>query len=554
MTHDHDPRRPGLDRRTLLKAGGAVAGGLVLSAFGSRAALAATGPSGLLPTGTALLGQGSQGAPMTVGGTPFLKTVLLWEPTATVLSNRIPGFLVLASGVILAASEARLGEPDAAPHHIVMRRSTNQGVSWLPEAIIEPSVTDESWCNPTLVQDRESERTFLFYTLNHGGITGDLYYRYSDDDGVTWSARTDITGLYAGNPYGWTNHSPGPGNGLQLIDGRLIMQVWHRRSVLLPFEDRLYGLSVIYSDDGGVTWALGGIVTVDPDYPVGETRIIERADGVLVYEGRYIDTAVHSRVVTASSDRGMTWAPLELMPGIPPSPGVDVGFHRMTNGGTPRVLCTWLNSTTKSHLTLSMSYDEGVTFPVSKLIHSDINYYSSIQVRADGVILVIYETRKKIMLARLNLEWLTDGTDSVATGPGIQRTVWQAEDQTITSNRPGAISTVADPFSINGERIEFAAAAAGDYVQFPITVATAGTYALAARCVKRSDRGQFQMSVDGTAVGTVKDARSSARSHPLYPGGTVALTAGTHTVRLTVPGTSGSSRNLGLDYVQLIRQ
>lgn len=554
MMNDQDHRGTGLDRRTLLKAGGAVAGGVVLSAFGAHSATAAAAGGPRPPTAGALP-QIDRTVAATVGGAPFLESVLLWEPAGPVVSNRIPGFLALVSGVTLAASEARLGDEDSAPHHIVVRRSTTQGATWLSEVIVEPSITDESWCNPTFVQDRESERVFLFYTLNHGGITGDLYYRYSDDDGVTWSTRTDITALYAGNTYGWTNHSPGPGNGLQLVDGRLLMQVWHRRSVLLPFEQRLYGLSVIYSDDGGLTWALGGIVAVDPDYPVGETRIIERADGVLVYEGRYIDSAAHSRIVTASSDRGASWAPLELMAGIPARRSADIGFTRMTAGGLPRVLCSWLDDATRLHnLTLSLSYDEGVTFPVSKLVNPGHSGYSSIQTHTDGLILVIYETARKIMLARLNLEWLTDGTDSIATGPGIERIVWQAEDQTITSNRPGAITIVADPFSIGGERVEFAAAAAGDYVQFPITVATAGTYALAARCVKRSDRGQFQMSVDGASVGTVKDARSAARSHPLYPAGSVALTAGAHTVRLTVPGTSGADRYLGLDYVQLIKQ
>lgn len=548
MARTHGPHHEGIDRRTLLKAGGAAAGGFALSAFAAPAAVARTNAA------APAAASGSVAAQIrTTVGAPFLQTLTLWSLDGGAESHRIPGLLILASGTVLAAAEHRWMDGDGDPHQLVLKRSVDGGTAWSAQAVIEPTPTTESWVNPTLLQDRDSERVFLFYNGNDGSTYG-IFYRYSDDDGLTWSSRVNITSLYVGNPYDWVSYGPGPGHGLQLSSGRLLMQVWGRKHKSIePPEARGYGLSVIYSDDGGLTWQLGGFAPLDPAFPAGETRMIERADGVVVHEARYAIAGTHSRIVTASTDQGLTWAPLEFLPGIPAAPGVDVGFERMTTGGTPRVLCTWLNSTTKSHLTLSVSYDEGVTFPVSKLINAGNSGYSDIQVRADGMILVIYEAGRELKLSMFNLEWLTDGLDSIATGPGIERLVWQAEDQMITSNRPAsAITTVADPLSFSGERIEFAATAAGDYIQFPVTVSTAGNYELAARCVKRGDRGQFQLSVDGTPIGTVKDARSAARAHPLYPAGTLPLTAGTHTIRLTVPGTAGFK--LGLDYVQLIKR
>jgi hypothetical protein len=68
-----------------------------------------------------------------------------------------------------------------------------------------------------------------------------------------------------------------------------------------------------------------------------------------------------------------------------------------------------------------LSYDEGVTWPVSKLVYQGAAGYSSLAVLSDHSILALFETgrydlRESITLIKLNLEWLTEGKDALPSG------------------------------------------------------------------------------------------------------------------------------------------
>src|SRR3546814_11544504 len=111
-----------------------------------------------------------------------------------------------------------------------------------------------------------------------------VFYRYSDDEGLTWSKRNEITAVlnteptgrphvdingdpiknedgFASDYLGRAFHMPGPGHGTQLKNGRLLVPFCHRRAFgwlkpdgtvqTLPFNNRLYSSSAIYSDDHG---------------------------------------------------------------------------------------------------------------------------------------------------------------------------------------------------------------------------------------------------------------------------------------------------------------
>jgi len=65
-------------------------------------------------------------------------------------------------------------------------------------------------------------------------------------------------------------------------------------------------------------------------------------------------------------------------------------------------------------MTIRLSYDEGKTWPISRVVNEGPSGYSSLAVSSDGTILCLYETGKdvyneKIAIARFNLEWLTGG-------------------------------------------------------------------------------------------------------------------------------------------------
>jgi hypothetical protein len=69
-------------------------------------------------------------------------------------------------------------------------------------------------------------------------------------------------------------------------------------------------------------------------------------------------------------------------------------------------------------MTVRLSYDEGQTWPVSKLLHGAAAAYSSLTVLPDNSIGCLYEAGisspyETITFARFNLEWLTGGNDRV---------------------------------------------------------------------------------------------------------------------------------------------
>jgi sialidase-1 len=61
------------------------------------------------------------------------------------------------------------------------------------------------------------------------------------------------------------------------------------------------------------------------------------------------------------------------------------------------------------------SYDQCRTWPVAKVLDPGYSGHSDLAVTGDHTILCLYETEgcRAITLARFNLEWLTDGSDSV---------------------------------------------------------------------------------------------------------------------------------------------
>ncbi|GIL31341.1 DUF2961 domain-containing protein [Actinocatenispora comari] len=103
----------------------------------------------------------------------------------------------------------------------------------------------------------------------------------------------------------------------------------------------------------------------------------------------------------------------------------------------------------------------------------------------------------------------------------------------------------------------FTPTAAGNGVTVSFTVPTAGSYALQAVQTEAPDYGTTTLAVDGEPAGETFDgyhAGSVAVGDPL-PLGTKTLTAGTHTLTLTVTGKNDAATNYyaGLDYLSLTR-
>src|SRR5690606_9827488 len=145
----------------------------------------------------------------------------------------------------------RLDNKDDGAHHIVLRRSMDKGETWLPTQVVIKSLDGESYANPTPVLERQSGTIFLFYAQNFENNYTKVMCVSSSDHGESWSEPVSVTDLFSADPLKRPFHLPGPGHGIQLKNGRMLLQVWHRFPVKLSLKERKYGVSVIYSDDKG---------------------------------------------------------------------------------------------------------------------------------------------------------------------------------------------------------------------------------------------------------------------------------------------------------------
>lgn len=405
--------------------------------------LATAGAGSATPSGQAAQAAGAAGAgqaPEAAEGVAadrpgeFDETILWDSAEGPHESYHVQGIAVTPSDTILAFTEGRHEVCDAGPRDIVLRRSTDGGDSWAPSRIVVPSEDGQSWGNPTPVVDRETGEVLLFFGLSildpaNTGCSGDyqeIYLSRSTDDGLTWTAPVELAGLFAGNPYGWTLHGPGPGHGIQLDDGRLVMQVLHRREVVgHTTPERLYGVSAIYSDDHGATWQAGEPVPVDVNYPINESRIYQRGDGAIVVNGRSAAGGHRQRISAVSTDGGQTWSDPVLEPATGRYTAVDAGFLRFEGpDGAGRLLHARPDSARREALTVSVSYDDGATYRYDTIVNPGPSYYSDLAMLSDGTILLFYGRDGEILgsparlaLARFDLAWLTGGRDTGAAGP-----------------------------------------------------------------------------------------------------------------------------------------
>lgn len=481
----------------------------------------------------------------------FFETSTVWaEGEDDAGGHRIPGIIVTNSDTVIAVAEARSQLGDGDPNDIVIKRSTDAGRTWSSSLVVVAS-EGQAWHTPTLLYDRDTSRVFLFYTTGPQPL-----YKFSDDDGLTWSDPVELTHLFENDEESYAVYVPGPGHGIQMSSGRLVMQIWHRKDASVPLAERDYGMSAIYSDDHGETWVRGGMAPVDPAYPINESRLLEREDGSLLVVGRNgAGKTRASRLSTVSRDGGETFAPLHLWTGVPAKVGIDSALERYTGGpdsnDPSRVLFAWANAESRADLTIGISYDDGVTFPERRLIQGGPAGYSDIAVMSDGTILVLYEVVPEVKVARFNLEWLTKGSDSLATGPELSFTKHEAEALPFSASPDSEAAVLRDGNTSAGEYVELETTKSGEHLEISFEIPHEGYYDLGYRMLKSPGRAQVLVYVDGIPAGSPNNAATSASSYPFHRFPTRHFSSGTHTLRFVVVSDHSETNpaKVGIDYI-----
>jgi sialidase-1 len=326
---------------------------------------------------------------------------------------RIPALIVTRAGTVLAFCEGRkASRSDHGDIDLVMRRSTDGGRTWSEAVVIAEDGTNTVG-NPCPVVDRKTGRIWLPLTWNLGTdsekqiLAGtsqrsrEVWIIHSDDDGVTWSEPKNITADV--KPADWRWYATGPGCGIQLASGRLVIPCDH---ILAGPVHRSH---VIYSDDSGISWQLGGVV--GDGY--NECQVAERADGSLLLNMRSYKKQ-NLRGIAVSEDAGKTWsAPVEDAALVEPVCQASlIALDAPSKDSKRRILFANPASTQREQMTVRLSHDDGDTWPHQRLLHAGPSAYSALAQLPSGEILCLYERGEKgpyemLTLARFNLDWIT---------------------------------------------------------------------------------------------------------------------------------------------------
>jgi sialidase-1 len=368
---------------------------------------------------------------------PFFERTDLFEPgRGGYLLYRIPGIVVTAKGTLLAYCEGRRSDKsDWGATDILFRRSTDSGKTWSAAAQL-PTVEGPVAKNPAAVKQKLGKEGEILYNnpvaiADQSGAVHFLFcveynrcfYTRSDDDGRTFAKPKEITTAFDSfrPEYAWQVLATGPGHGIQLKSGRLLVPVWLSLGTG-GHAHRPSAVSTIVSDDGGATWQRGAIVCMHPHFSnPSESAAVQLTDGRVMLSIRH-EGEPHLRAV-AVSDNGQTgWSPPRFHRDLP-EPVCQGSLVRLTEPpDDPRSRLLFVNphnptGKVRKNLTVKLSYDEGETWTESKPIETGAASYSDLAVGPAGVTYCFLERGvgkdRTLSLAKFNLEWLTDGRDRI---------------------------------------------------------------------------------------------------------------------------------------------
>jgi Neuraminidase (sialidase) len=370
-------------------------------------------------------------------GEPFLEKADLFEANAGGYAHyRIPGLVVTAKGTLLAYCEARKStKGDWGTIDILMRRSTDGGRSWAtPRKIVTPprdvaknpvalaqhlaQPGEVTLNNPAAIAQSQTGAVHFLYCVEYARC----FYQRSDDDGQSFTEPVEITSTFDRfrPEYPWKVLATGPGHGIRLTSGRLLVPIWLSTGTG-GHAHRPSAVSVIYSDDHGKTWHRGQIVASHPNPSnPSETATVELADGRVMLNIRH-ESAPHIRAVSISREGATNWSPIQFDKALPEPIcfGSLARLPKRAEGEKDRLLFVNPHNPSgreRRNLTVKLSDEDGKTWPVSRPIEPGLAGYADLAVGPDGTIFCLYErgtagagatNPRALCLARFNIEWLT---------------------------------------------------------------------------------------------------------------------------------------------------
>lgn len=374
------------------------------------------------------------------GDEPFMDQQAILGGDGRRINYRIPTLVATPKGTLLAFANRRLDsrEDYAREKDIVMRRSTDGGRTWAPPVEI---FAREGWRTIIggAVVSEKTGRVLLSYTREYGLPVRPVqgapkaecgeHVAISDDDGLTWRHERIVVRPSASGAVRMNTHGCSPGLTLRVGP--------HAGRLILPCHAD-YGkarATVVYSDDDGATWTIGGRTLDDAEEPVA----VETSAGALVMSCRTDRTAQTSVI---SRDGGLTFQQRAAAHLADTEGGCHASMCRYSHepGDRSRILLfgnpvcdavvenrigSCVDETVRRRFTVRVSYDEGKTWPVARVLWNKEAGYSAMAVLPDGAIVVLFErgefdwwgANQSIAIARFNLAWIEKGFETVGATP-----------------------------------------------------------------------------------------------------------------------------------------
>jgi sialidase-1 len=333
---------------------------------------------------------------------------------------RLPSILVTREGTVLAACQKRKGSrSDWAESALVLKRSTDGGKTWGTEKTLYER-PGYSVFNGNLVEDRQTGQvlaTCIAFPTKEGAdwflktwipADGGFDLIRSLDDGQDWSSPEHH--IPAPNADEWRGGAAFNNNhGVQLTRGphagRLVLGARVFKKGV--YEGRAKG-GVIYSDDHGKTWHVGGAGFPTDGSLNGEVALCETSTGAVYVNYRNSDRRANPRrrLYSRSRDGGASFYEEGAEEDLP-AHGCNAGLVSFAVEGEEKpiaMLLTYPREPSRHKLTCYFSSDDGQSWSAAKEI-SNGGGYSDVAVLPDRIILVLYEQSRAagLHLARFRL-------------------------------------------------------------------------------------------------------------------------------------------------------
>ena len=327
---------------------------------------------------------------------------------------RIPAMATTNKGTLLAVYDMRYQSRRDLQGHmdIGLSRSTDGGETWArPVPIMDMKKfgglpQDQNGCSdPNILVDRKTGEILVSAVWTHGkpgthqwvgkgSEPGHSIHKSSQfmmvrskDDGLTWSEPENWTKRLK-DPK-WCLFAPAPGNGINLMDGTLVMPTQGRDATGLPFSN------FMWSRDHGKSWTLSSPARDNTT----ECSVAELKGGSLMLNirdnrNRKDKSKTNGRAVSVTHDMGKTWEVHSSDHGVLPEPVCMASLisHDLKDGRRVLFFSNPNSKHRREKMTVRMSLDQGKTWPKSILLDRKGGAYSSLSMVNDRTLGILYES------------------------------------------------------------------------------------------------------------------------------------------------------------------